>query len=149
MLPPLRTTPWHPRPAPGRSAAHSLPRPGAAKELSTDALDALTGELRGLYAETFRLALATAEQHPERYETPDSPADPVYIADNAACRTINRHLPTAMARWLPGARLDCRITEPAVIETTWTIGGRLVAIDLDYTYDFGDPNALTVREVRR
>ena len=114
-----------------------------------EALDALATELRALYAETYQLTLTTAEREPHRYETPDGPADPVYIADNTACRAVNRHLATAVARWLPGARVWERITEPAVIEATWLHRQRLVAIDLDYTHDFGDPEALTVREVTR
>ncbi|MEM9656328.1 MAG: hypothetical protein AAGA65_29885 [Actinomycetota bacterium] len=132
-------TPTHPR-----GIDHHAP-----SEAPDDALAALTTELRALYAETYRLTLTAAEREPHRWETPDGPADPVYIADNAACRTVNRHLPTVVARWLPGARLHSRITEPAVIEATWLHQQRLVAIDLDYTCDFGDPNALTVREVTR
>lgn len=115
------------------------------------ALAAIRAELRALYAETFRLTHTAAVEGTRLFETPDGtgPVDPDYAADTAACRAVNRHQAAVIGRWLPGARLHTQCCEPAVVETTWAWHGHLVAIDLDYTHDFGDPAALTVREVRR
>jgi len=117
----------------------------------TAALEAITGELRAFYAERFRLALHAAETNRTRFETPDgaSGIDPVYAADTAACRAVNRHLPVAMARWLPGARCVDRIDEPAVIDSHWLHQDQDLVVEWDYTHDFGDPNGLTIWEAAR
>jgi len=118
---------------------------------ATVALDALASELRALYTERFRLALRAAEAAERRFETPDgtSSIDPVYAADTTACRAVNRHLPVAIGRWLPGARQLGQTTEPAIVESQWLHQDRVIAIDCDYRHDFGDPQAITVREVAR
>ena len=128
------------------AVAHPDPEPN--QPTPTAAIDALAEELRTLYAETFRLALRSAEDTRQRFETPDGTGiiDPVYAADTAACRAINRHLPTVIARWLPGARLVDGIDEPAVIDSRWLYQQRVIDIEWDYSFDFGDAEALMVVE---
>lgn len=121
--------------------------PGA----NTAALEALIGELRAFYAERFALALRAAEDAQDRFETPDGTGsiDPVFAADTAAARAVNRHLPAAMQRWLPGARCLDRHDEPAVIDSHWLHHDRVLVVDWDYTFDFGDPAGLTIWEATR
>ncbi len=113
------------------------------------AVEALTAELRALYTNTFRPALAAAERAQTRYETPDggSPIDPIYAADTSACRAVNAQLANTMRRHLPDARQVTGIDEPAVIDSQWLLNKRVIVIEWDHDLDFGDPEALTVREV--
>lgn len=124
------------------------PGPGPDHPTPTAAIDALADELRTLYAETFRLVLRAAGEARQRFETPDGtgPVDPIFAADTAACRAINRHLPTVIARWLPGAQLVEGIDEPAVIDSRWLYQQRIVDIQWSYSSDFGAAEGLTVVE---
>ncbi|MEM7272661.1 MAG: hypothetical protein AAF547_06235 [Actinomycetota bacterium] len=114
-------------------------------------LQAITDQLRHTYNTAFTPALRAAIENSRRFETPDGtePFDPVYAADAAGCRAVNRQLATVVHRHFPGAVLVESIDEPAVIDTLWHHPGTgaSFAIEWDHTEPFGDPAGLSVREV--
>lgn len=126
-------------PSTGASASSAL----------TAGLDALACELRAIYARAFSATHAAAAGAAVQFETADGIVlDPVFAADSAGCRAVNRHLPASVRRIVPGMRLIERIDEPAVIDSSWLLRGRTVVIEWDHQVDFGDPDGLTVREVK-
>lgn len=119
--------------------------------VAAEPLAALAHELRALYARIYNETLAAADDARARFETPDGAGhvDPIYAADTAGCRAINKALASIVARHLHGAQLLDRIDEPAVVDSRWLHEHHVIAIGWDYSYDFGDPCALVVREVTR
>ncbi len=125
---------------------------GPVAHAPTHQLDDLQAELRAIYTRAFGPAHQAAEDVGSRFEPADgtTPLDPVYAADIAGCRAINAELASVVERHLPGARLLAQVDEsPAVIDSRWILGSCVVVIEWDYTHDFGDPDALNVREVTR
>lgn len=114
-------------------------------------LTAIAADLRALYAEAFEPALQEATEARSRFEAADGGGaiDPDYAADILGCRAVNTSLVATVAEHLPDAELLDRIGEPAVIDSCWLYQRRIFVIEWDYSYDFGDPEALVVREVGR
>ncbi len=116
-------------------------------------LQAIADELQTIYQQAFTPTLATATTNSQRFETPDGtePLDPIYAADAAGCRAVNRHLAPIINRHLPGAEPIDGIDEPAVIDSTWHHPATTATftIEWDHSCSFGDPAGLTVTEVRQ
>jgi len=114
-------------------------------------LAAIAADLRAIYARAFAQTLEEATKASCHFEAADGTGalDPVYAADIAGCRAVNTCLVTTVAEHLPGASLLDRIDEPAVIDSCWLYQQRVFVVEWDHSYDFGDPEALVVREVAR
>ncbi|MEM9652486.1 MAG: hypothetical protein AAGA65_10340 [Actinomycetota bacterium] len=114
-------------------------------------LAAIAADLRAVYAEAFEPALEEATEARSRFEAADGSGtvDPDYAADIVGCRAVNASLVPTVAEHLPDAQLLDRIDEPAVIDSCWLHQRRIFVIEWDLSYDFGDPDALVVREVGR
>ncbi len=116
-------------------------------------LCAATGQLRSIYQQAFTPALHSAASNLRRFETPEGtePPDPVYAADSAGCRAVNRQLKVVVEQHFPGAEQIDGIDEPAVIDSLWhhPATGTTFAIEWDHDQPFGDPKGLTVTEVQQ
>lgn len=136
-------------PRPGGVAGYAPKPPTDLDLIGRAALSDLTRDLRSTYLRAYTATALDASKAFDHLAIPDgtSPVDPVFAADAAGCRAVNRVLRWAVAFHLPGAVLLDWIDEPAVIDSQWLWGDRAVVIEWDYSYDFGDPEALTVWEV--
>lgn len=109
-------------------------------------------DLHKVYIAAFAPAYDDALDTGSRFELPDGTRlDPTVAADTVACRAVNDALAATVDHHLPGARLVGRADDaPTVVASTWNYhpsdGGQVleVTIEWDCTYDFGDPEGLSV-----
>lgn len=115
-------------------------------------LQAITEQLRTIYAQAFAAAHSEATRCAERFEVPhgSEPFDPAFAADSAGCRAVNAQLSAIVREHFPGADVLDELCEPTVIDSVWhhSATGLTFIVEWDHTRQFGDPAGLAVREVQ-